>query len=198
MKLILITPPRFRPDEAREIAALFRAGLETLHLRKPQASAAELEALLRRLPADCLPRIVLHDHFALCAAYRLKGVHLNSRNPLPPQGHAGSVSRSCHSLDEVRLHAPLCDYVFLSPVYDSISKEGYGAAFTPDVLRRARAEGLIYNKVYALGGVGLEQLPEVHALGFRGAAVLGDVWQREPQELVSHFEKLKQTADKLI
>lgn len=90
-----------------------------------------------------------------------------------------TVSRSCHSIQEVIRHKSECDYLFLSPIYDSISKEGYGAAFSRIELKRAAEEGIIDSQVFALGGVSLEHIPEIRSLGFGGAAVLGALWQAE-------------------
>ena len=100
-----------------------------------------------------------------------------------------TVSRSCHSIREVIQHKSECDYLFLSPIYDSISKEGYGAAFSRIELKRAAEEEIIDNKVFALGGVSLEHIPEVRSLGFGGAAVLGALWQAEsPAEYLKALE----------
>jgi thiamine-phosphate pyrophosphorylase len=67
--------------------------------------------------------------------------------------------------------------VSLSPIYDSISKQGYRAAFTREELLKAAQDGIIDNKVYALGGVTFSRLEEVKALGFGGAMILGDAWR---------------------
>ena len=69
------------------------------------------------------------------------------------------------------------DYLFLSPIFDSISKEGYRSAFTPAVLREAAARGLLGERVAALGGVRPELLPTLRDLGFGGAALLGCIWR---------------------
>lgn len=102
MKTIVITRPDLFDGEAAWIATLFRAGLPTLHLRKPEAPIEVVRALLRSVPAEFHDRIVLHDSFSLTREFALRGVHLNGRNPEPPENHCGSVSRSCHDLDEVR------------------------------------------------------------------------------------------------
>ena len=43
MKLIVITTPQFFEGEAAAVTSLFQNGLEILHLRKPGASAEEME-----------------------------------------------------------------------------------------------------------------------------------------------------------
>lgn len=194
MKLIVITTPQFFEGEVAAITSLFRAGLEILHLRKPGASAAEVESLLRQLPAEYLPRIVTHEHFPLASLWHLKGIHLNGRNPQAPAGYAGHISRSCHSLEGVAKYKPSCSYVFLSPIYDSISKEGYASAFSRENLREAQQAGIIDSKVIALGGIDAHRLPEVEALGFGGVALLGDIWNRKGADFLPHFQELKQSC----
>ena len=178
MKTIAITQPHFFPGEASAIDKLFAEGtIDLLHLRKPDSSIDDCRRLLDTIDKEWLPRIVVNDHFALCREYDLYGVHLNRRNPTPPANHRGSLSCSCHSLQEVKERKPLMDYVFLSPIYDSISKQGYRSAFTGEDLRQAAAEGIIDEKVVALGGVTRERLGQLEEYGFGGAAMLGDIWK---------------------
>lgn len=175
---IIITKPAFFDGEAARITALLRQGMAGfLHIRKPGSAAEEVETLLRQIPKDCHCRLVLHDHFALAVRYGLYGVHLNSRNPLPPEGWTGSVSRSCHSLEEVRQWKDRCRYVSLSPIFDSVSKPGYASAFSREEIARAVLDGTIDSRVYALGGVTFSRLATVEAMGFGGAMILGDAWK---------------------
>ena len=199
MKLIVITSPEFLPGETELMQAMLEEGLDRIHLRKPGCTAAELAALIERFPAPFRPRITLHDHFPLQRTYGLGGVHLNGRNPDLPDGYRGTVSRSCHSLEEVATHRTATDYLFLSPVFDSISKQGYRSAFPPAALREAAAAGIIDEKVLALGGVSEANLPEVRDYGFGGAALLGDIWARfrspaDTAEVLRHFRHLLQAA----
>lgn len=178
MEWIVITSPGFLQGEADFIDRLFNHGLDRLHLRKPGADIGECRRLLDGISREWLPRIVVHDNFGLCREYGLGGVHLNGRNPMAPPNHEGSVSRSCHSLEEISRYKGECDYLTLSPIFNSISKQGYMAAFGPGQLAAARDSGLIDRRVIALGGVTLENIPRVKELGLGGVAILGDVWQR--------------------
>lgn len=202
MKLILITPPTYFVEEDKIITALFEEGLDTLHLRKPQTAPMFAERLLTLIPEQYHKRIVVHGHFYLKDEYRLKGIHLNGRNPNPPDDYKGHISRSCHSLDEVKEYKKLCDYVFLSPVFDSISKLSYHAAYTPDEIRKAHKAGIIDRKVIALGGIDVDNIGEVKDYGFGGVAILGALWgkfdtccDRDYSRLIEHFRKLKKLAD---
>lgn len=177
-KTIVITKPLFFAGEADAIARLLdRGDIDMLHLRKPGATKNDMERLISEIPQEWHSRLVIHDHPLLAERYGLYGIHLNSRFPTPPQGWRGSVSRSCHSLKELTEWKPLCNYVSLSPIFDSISKRGYTSAFTAKEIAQAVSEGIIDSKVYALGGVTFDRLAEVKDMGFGGAMILGDAWR---------------------
>lgn len=175
MLWITITRPDFFPGESVFISRLLASGVDIVHLRKPGATAADCARLLDELPADDRRRIVVHDFFELVEPYGLRGIHLNARRSTVPDDYKGHVSRSCHSLEEVKLYKAACDYVFLSPIFDSISKQGYASAFTDETLKQASSEGIIDRKVVALGGVTPDKISYLRRLGFGGAAMLGCV-----------------------
>ena len=159
MKWIVITSPDFLSGEALFIDRLFCHGLDVLHLRKPGASYEDCRHLLSEVPCRWHNRII-------------------SRCPDCPDGFRGHVSCSCHCFDEFEAAKPHCDYVFLSPIFDSISKQGYSASFTDNDLQQAHVAGTIDHKVVALGGITSSHIPQIKAWGFGGAAFLGDVWSR--------------------
>lgn len=181
LRLIAITSPRFLPDEGERIAVLLAEGnFWRVHVRKPEASADDLRRLLSTIPAWCYPRLVLHDHHELCGEYCVGGLHLNRRNPDAPKfarSSGLSLSYSCHSLSEVELRKSKMNYVFLSPIFDSISKRGYRSKFSLSELQKAAAEGIIDSKVVALGGITKDNLPLLQSLHFGGAAMLGAIWE---------------------
>lgn len=176
MRLYVITESSFAEQEADIIRTLLLEGIDRVHLRKPHSDEESMRRLLDAIPGELHPRLTLQDHPGLAAEYGVGGIHLNSRNPQPPAGFGGLLSRSCHSLDEVAADRT-SDYLFLSPIFDSISKEGYPSAFTPSVLRDAAARGLLGQRVAALGGVRPELLPALRDYGFGGAALLGCIWR---------------------
>ncbi len=175
---IIITQPFFVEGEAERITEFLRNGTcDYIHIRKLGAEREDVERLLRAIPAEWHSRITLHDHFELAGKYQLHGLHTNSRNPAVPSGFEGSVSRSLHSLDEVVKLKSRYSFVSLSPIFDSVSKQGYNSAFTPEQLAEARKKGIIDEKVFALGGVTFALLPKVKEMGFGGGMILGDAWR---------------------
>ncbi|MDR1415759.1 MAG: thiamine phosphate synthase [Odoribacteraceae bacterium] len=189
--IIVITPPLPTPGEAVTCNALFRRGLLTLHVRRPGATREEYEEFIRGILPPYRDRLVVHDHFDLVARYGLKGVHASFSRPddlhrAAPFAHA---SVSCHSPAEVMAtddlpFAPA--YIFLSPVFDSISKPGYAAASFPHASLRAALKG---RRVVALGGVTGANLPACRREGFAGGALLGYIWER-PAAAVERFTRL--------
>lgn len=202
MKLILISKPTFFVEEDKILTTLFEEGLEILHLRKPDTPPVYAERLLTLIPEKFRRRIVVHSNFYLKDEYKLKGIHLNKRNPRPPENYSGHISCSCHTIEEVASRKGPCSYVFLSPIFDSISKNGYNSPFTLDQLKAASKSGIIDKKVIALGGIDEENLPKIKDLGFGGVAVLGSLWEKfDPasdysyRNLIEHFRKLKRLAE---
>lgn len=171
--LVIISEPGFFSGEAEALRRLLD-GLECrVHLRKPGSAEEDMRRLVESLPEELRPRLTLQDHLQLATEYGVGGVHPTSRFPEIPPCWRGLVSRSCHSLDEVAA-CQNADYLFLSPIFDSISKSGYRSAFTDAQLRSASE---IDGHVYALGGVRPENFPLLKEYGFGGAALLGHVWR---------------------
>lgn len=192
VKFIGITTEGVLPHEARLIAVLLDNGLYRLHLRKPAFTKEETEALLQTIDSRYYDRIVVHDHFELAVKYRLAGVHLNRRNPVPPAitgNYTPALSRSCHSIEELS-HNEGYAYQFLSPIFDSISKSGYRSAFTPKELTEAAEKGIIGEQVIALGGIIPERIADLKTWHFGGAALLGFLWQNPTEAGV--IERLDQ------
>lgn len=202
MKLILLTTPDFFVEEDKILNSLFEEGLDLLHLRKPGTEPVYSERLLTLLPSQHHKQIVVHDHFYLKEEFDLRGIHLNERNPSVPNGYKGHISRSCHSIEELTKIPKGFNYVFLSPIFDSISKSEYHSTFSPEVLKAASKKGAISKNVMALGGITSENIAEIRNYGFGGVVILGDLWNRfnihsnlDYKELINHFRKLRKAAD---
>ncbi|MCF0202476.1 MAG: thiamine phosphate synthase [Bacteroidaceae bacterium] len=178
--VIVITLPDCFKGEAEAITRLFaERGIDRLHIRKPEASADVVAQLVESIPPTLYDRISIHDHFDIAQRYGLSGIHLTHRHPEAPSDWEGILSTSAHSIEELRrLRAKnRFDYLSLSPIFDSISKHGYHAAFTRQQLAEAHAAGDIDSEVLALGGVSFDRLPQVAAMGFGGGMILGDAWR---------------------
>lgn len=175
MLRIAITPHHILPREPQIIASLLTDGWSYVHLRHPDASLRDIQAIIEAIPQKFHSRIKLHGHFELIHSFNLGGLHLNSRCPMPPAGYSGKLSRSCHTARELADASGL-EYATLSPVYPSISKPGYLPTLTPGQIISAVAQSSV--PVVALGGVTPDKEPELLRMGFAGYACLGSVWQQ--------------------
>ena len=156
----------------------------TVHLRKPGQDATRIAHYLDQIPAGLHPRIMVHSHSELLTHFNLKGIHFTETDRLGRLTHIrrlrqerpdGCLSSAFHRIADIPDGERLFDYLFLSPIFDSISKTGYRAAFDHDGLKSFLSQ--TDQSIIALGGINENRLPLAASLGFCGAAVLGAVWQ---------------------
>ncbi|NHB67163.1 thiamine phosphate synthase [Perlabentimonas gracilis] len=199
MKLALITHPNSFRFEEKIVQSLFENGLELLHIRKPEWEPAKIAELVRQIPVQFRERVTLHSHYFLANDLGVGGIHITNTakgKRYEERYKHLRVSVSTHSVEEAIGLSSAYEYAFISPVFSSISKNGYNSAFADNQL----AEANKYSKVplFALGGVDIATAPNAKGMNFKGIAVLGALWNREPQNIVSHFINLKQIADDLL
>ena len=193
MEIIIITSDKSIQHETQLITELFHHGLQRLHLRKPQASRKEMEAFIQQIPVPFHPQIVLHQFPELLKLYQLGGFHITQYNKhqadeikLSIAAHQ-SISISCHSFEEINKLEGY-DYYFISPVYNSISKQGYESNFTKEELMKG-LEANADKNIVALGGISKENQKEISTMGFYGAALLGGIWSAENP--IEEWNKIK-------
>ena len=179
MLQIAITQPFAVNKEDVIIRHLLANGFDVVHLRKPDADIEYCRDLLGRLSPAEHSRIVVHDYPVLYDEYTLRGIHLNHNYTSYPPHYQGTRTRSCHTFEEVARYKDECDYLFLSPIFDSISKVGYRSRFSHAELSRASAEGIIDERVVALGGVTFDKIAYLKELNFGGIAMLGGLYNLE-------------------
>lgn len=201
MDLIIVSAADAIEDEPLVINDLFMAGLGLLHLRKPDLNETAFRKLIDGIYPCFYSRIALHQHHHLAREYGISKLHFpeHSRQwltveKLKTEGEAGcrfstsihdlsdienidsaqQEKMPCMSTDSVKADSLLyerLDYAFYGPLFNSVSKPGYGsephAAF---ILPPHRT------KIIAIGGITPGKFERVAQLGFDGAAILGYVW----------------------
>lgn len=171
---IMITAPQPHDDEAARITAALEAGWDYVHLRYPDLTLRQVKAIIEGVPQKYHCRLKLHGHFELVHEFNLGGLHLNRRCPAAPPQFAGALSASCHNIADIEAAAKSgrFRYVTLSPVFSSISKQGYNPSLTEAGFAQAlSAAGDM--PVVALGGITPGNAAAVADAGFAGYAVLG-------------------------
>ncbi len=197
MRLVAITPEAVFEGEAEAIEKVLDAGFHTVHLRMPQATADEARTLMRQIPPSYHKRIMLASHYQLDGKFAFGGVHIKQGMAMKPEWETMRKSRSYHCGDDLGGIGDY-DYAFISPVFDSISKRGYLRAFTPqDLCRITAASPVAKERLVALGGITAESLPQVAAMGFTGAALLGYLWEGDATLLANRLKKITENAKNL-
>ncbi len=205
MKLILFSPTASVKNETSILNDLFAMGLETYHLKKPTYTEKKMKAYLEKIPSEYHNRIVLHSHHLLVKKYNLKGIHFPSKvlkrkfktwwilKRTKGKQPWLTVSTSFHSVKELDQVNPVFDYVFLSPIFDSITKSQYQSGFKEFSLTN-NLKNTPY-KVVALGGITDEKIPIVKRMGFYGMGLLGALWTSE--EPLKIFENVQNKLNEL-
>jgi len=192
-KIIVLSPPVNLKNEKERVEQLMGAGLAFFHVRKPGFSKYKTERYLAHYPTEMRKNMILHHHYGLTQAYGLKGIHITEKTK--GQGHEAAyshshVSISCHNLQEVATLPQSYSYAFLSPVMDSISKQGYRAAFEKETLKAFFREHQDIPPVIALGGIHPDTIGRIRGLGFSGVALLGAIWSE-----LAHQRNTKSTLE---
>ncbi len=202
MKLIVLTQTTFFVEEDKILTTLFEEGLDILHLYKPQSEPIFSERLLSLIPDDFHKRIMVHDHFYLKEEYKLKGIHLDQADAEIPAGYRGSLSCTCRNISELKEAKRKTDYVFLKSLFNSQTNESDKQSLEVNEMEEAARKGLIDRKVYAMGGMNLDNLNIAKELGFGGVVICGDLWNRfnihhgiDFKGLLGHFQKLRKALD---
>lgn len=172
-----------------------------VHLRKklggeeflPDLCNALIERVDRRL-------LTLHGHADLVEVYNLGGYHDSLSKVIERSNIWGNrviYSTSCHSIDEVNSALDIVSYLFLSPIFDSISKHGYSSNFDKDELSRWLLGYENLPNIIALGGVDAKNILEVKDMGFSGAALLGAVWGEGLNKAFSKYESIVKEIEQI-
>lgn len=183
-ELIVITHPGQVYDETDICKELLNEGLQRLHVRKPNWDDAKLNGWLSRFSEAELKKMVIHHNRNAFEKFNAGGLHVSYSAELPVVKN-GSLSCSVHNWDEASDAIEKCDYVFISPLFDSISKSAYKK--NPDLI--IIPQNLSGRRIIALGGIDENTIEEVFDIGYSGAAVLGYIWNN-PESAVINFNKL--------
>lgn len=201
-ELIAFSSPASLAQEFSHVNQMFGDGLECFHLRKPGLNKSEYLAALQQIKPEYLKRIMLHGHYELALKYNIRGLHIsasyfqNSGNELlavlkTAKKRGLKISTGIHEAEELDGLPKGIDYVFWSPVFDSISKPGYKANIdltaAVALLKSERK-----SKIIALGGIDCNNINSIVQSGFDGAAVLGALWQVEYP-----YQKFKQFRNQI-
>ena len=192
--LIIITSQTDVKNEADIINNLFEAGMQLLHIRKPNAGASEIEKLIKKINPQFYHQLALHQHHWMANDFAIVRLHYKEevrkeidQDELAVLQTKYILSTSIHAIEDYDKLSLSFEYTFLGPVFNSISKPGYKAEFA-DCLLPQHNEG---PEIIAIGGIDVNNIEKAKELKFDGVAVLGAIWQK-PEESIKQFKLLQQ------
>ena len=172
------------------VAAAVDAGARAVVLREKDLPLPERAALAAELQVVLQPVGGVLVWAGLAGSTGAGAVHLSAADAFPDPRPA-VVGRSCHSAEELlRARAEGCDHAFVSPVFLTASKPGHGPALGLAGLAELVPLG---PPVYALGGIGPDDVAGCLAAGARGVAVMGGV-MRDPSSVRDHLAALAEAV----
>lgn len=191
--IIVISDTEIFANEASIVNLLFDEGLMMFHLRKYSNSKLEITDFLKQIKPEYRNRIALHQFHEMANEFGIDRLHfseqdrsLKKENDLRKLKHQGFIlSTSIHTIDEYNKLSSCFDYVFISPVFDSISKPNYKA----QIFDLSSINKKATTKLIALGGITAENCTQTFEMGFDGVALLGSIWKSN--DALSEFKIIK-------
>lgn len=165
------------------VAKAVAGGVTMVQLREKDAPTGEFIALGRRLKALLSPLgvpLIINDRVDVALAVDADGVHIGqsdmpyelARRLMGPDKIIGLSVESMADLEAANAIADL-DYVGISPVYATPTKEDTAEPFGLEGLRKAVA--LSTHPTVAIGGMNCDTIGDVMATGCDGVAVVSAI-----------------------
>ena len=191
MELNIISYDRFFDGEEEIVLKLMKDFNFLFHLRKPNSTLENCKSFMQKIPSNMHKRIILHNHYHLISQFDFKGLHYSTQVRRNIPVISDYTSTSCHSVDELTKLDGIFSQMFISPVFESISKPGYASSFNLTTLNtfllKARK-----SKIIALGGINPENIKQIKNSSFDGLAVLGSIWGNNPSSQEMMYNNVKQ------
>ncbi|SHL17607.1 thiamine phosphate synthase [Chryseobacterium polytrichastri] len=191
--IIVITPEEMIKNEAELINELFQEGLDVLHIRKPFINSEEIKNFIQKIDSEFHHQLVLQSHYDLVENFNISRFHfreIDRQNIVHESFTDKIISTSVHDIEIFNELGEEWDYAFISPIFPSISKKGYGENST--ILDDIKKQDNPNVKLMALGGINENNINKAFESGVDGVALLGAIW--ESDEPLNVFKKCRKNV----
>jgi thiamine-phosphate pyrophosphorylase len=171
-------------SDARRVAeALLAGGIDLLQLRAKNLALADIEKLAGELHSITLAHgvpLIINDHPEIARNVRAEGVHLGQDDLRIAEarqivGPECAVGKSTHSIDQaVSAFYEGADYIGFGPIFATPTKPDYSPVGLEEI---TRAHDAVRIPIFCIGGIKLDNLPEVIEAGARRVVIVSGLLQ---------------------
>lgn len=189
-KIQYISQGKSRREQEHYILQALSAGVDWVQVRWKDAPADELLQLSRYTREACRTYgaiCIINDHISIAKEVDADGVHLGLDDAPVAEakqllgadkiigGTANTVADIQQRIDEG------CDYIGVGPYRFTTTKQRLSPLLRPEGYRKIIAhfaqQGITLPPIYAIGGIGLEDLAVIKHIGVYGVALSGLISQ---------------------
>jgi thiamine-phosphate pyrophosphorylase len=175
-----------RPDDALSMARrMIAGGVKILQLRAKSQSLQTIRELAKAVAPVCRESgvpFLLNDHPGLVAETGADGVHVGQDDMRVSEvrrivGPDALIGLSTHSLGQALAACDAApDYIGFGPLFSTPTKPDYQPVGLGEIAKVHRRVPL---PIFCIGGITLENLPEVLAAGARRVVIVSKILQAE-------------------
>lgn len=199
-KLQYISQGRTKAEQEDNIRKALDHGIQWVQVRWKNADEAEffhLCEISKQLCAEYQAVCIINDHVQMAKDIDADGVHLGLKDVSVEVardilGNHKIIGGTANTISDVlqRINEP-CDYIGLGPLRFTSTKEQLspilGFEGYRDIIEGLKAQSIDIPKIYAIGGVVLQDMELLQQIGIYGAAVSGEITSRPA--VISEFKK---------
>lgn len=199
-KLQYISQGSTRQEQELNIRKALDNGIQWVQIRWKNASENELISLCeisKLLCAEYQSVCIINDNVRLAKAVDADGVHLGLSDGSTEEarlilGENKIIGGTANTISDIlqRIHES-CDYIGLGPLRFTATKEKLspilGFEGYQEVIDQLREKSIMIPKIFAIGGVLLEDIKQLQKIGIYGVAVSGQITNQPA--LINEFKK---------
>jgi thiamine-phosphate pyrophosphorylase len=170
-------------DSGKMTEAMIAGGVDLIQLRaKGHANAeiAQVAAKVHRIAAERGVPLIINDHPEIARVVAAEGVHLGQDDMALAEAReiAGPdcmVGKSTHSVDQaIRAFHEGADYIGFGPIFATPTKPDYPPIGLNEI---QTVHDAVRIPIFCIGGIKLDNLPEVLAAGARRVVIVSGLLQ---------------------
>lgn len=199
-KLQYISQGQTRQEQEHNIRTALDNGIQWVQVRWKNASEKKLNelcAVSKKLCSEYQAVCIINDHVQIAKEMDADGVHLGLNDLSIEEartvlGHNKIIGGTANTLsDVIQRIEEQCDYIGLGPLRFTSTKEKLspvlGFKGYQDIVNGLKERSITIPRIFAIGGVVLEDIEQLQRIGLYGVAVSGQITNRPAA--ISEFKK---------